>query len=469
MINKMLKKVFILPLIVVIALALVIYKVKSRPPIEHQAVSFPVKTVEIITAKALPFRSRAIAYGHVEPAVLLNARTEVAGKISYIHPALKRGASLSQGTVVLRIEPTTLEFSLDKSKAGLAGSESSLQQLKVEEASTRRSLVISQQNLQTEEKELARLQQLLKQGLVARSSVDAEAQKVLQLRQQLEDLQGKVASYASRQAAIEATIKQSKTQLSQSQDTLGRSEIKLPFDARIGAVSVEKGEYVSIGSPLFEALGTQAVEINAQLPIRQLYSLIAGTEKHKINLQNPKDLQAEFAKIQLQASVSLVRIEGSTEQWPAKLLRIGEAIDPVRDTATLVVAVNNPYNNVIPGQRPPLLKGMYTAVEFYTPPQEVLVLPRKAIHQGRVYIANADNKLEIRAVNIARRQGELVVIRDGISAGEKIIITDVIPVMDGLPLQPVHADNDEKQLAIDALGTVLSKAPSATPATTLNH
>ena len=458
MTNKMLKKSFMLPLIIVIALALVIYKVKSRPAIEHQVLSFPTKAVEVITAKVLPFRSRAVAYGHVEPSVLLNTRTEVGGKISYIHPALKRGASLSKGTVVLRIEPTALEFSLDKSKAGLAGSESSLQQLKVEEASTRRSLTIAQQNLQTEEKELARLQQILQQDLVARSTVDTEAQKVLQLRQQLEDLRGRLASYASRQAAIKATIKQSQTQLSQSQDTLGRSEIKLPFDARIGAVLVEKGEYVSIGNPLFEALGTQAVEINAQLPIRQLYSLIAGTEKHKINLQNPEDLQAEFSKIQLEASISLVRVEGSTEKWPGKLVRIGESIDPTRDTATLVVAVDNPYNNVVPGQRPPLLKGMYTAVEFYTPPRDMLVLPRKAIHQGRVYIANTDNNLEIRTVKITHTQGQLVVIGDGINAGEKIIITDVIPVMEGLPLKPFHADSVEKQLAIDALGNAHTAA-----------
>jgi len=450
--KKVLKKAFILPLIVIIALALVIFTVKFRSPVPHAELQFPTKTVEVITVKKLPFRSRVIAYGNVEPAVLLKAKTEVSGKISYIHPGLKKGASLAKGTMVLRIEPTTFEFSLDQSKAALVSSQSSLKQLEVEEKSTRRSAEIAKQNLQIGEKELARLHRILEKQLISRSAVDAEKQKVLQLRQQVEDLQGKLAGFSSRKSAIQAQIKQSRTQLAQSKDTLGRTEIHLPFDARIGEVFVEKGEYAAIGSLLFEALGTQVVEINAQLPVRQFYSLIMNAEARSINLQKPEDLQIEFSKLQLTASVRLVGNDASIATWHAELLRISESIDPKRDTIGLVVAVNNPYENVIPGKRPPLLKGMYAAVEISARPRAMLVLPRKAIHQGRVYVANANNQLEIRPVTIRHKQGQLVIIDDGVKEGERIIITDVIPVIEGLPLKLVLANEYEKQLARDALG-----------------
>ncbi len=450
--KKIIQKPLILPLIVVVALALVIFKVKSKPPIEHDELQFPIKTVEVITLKKIAFRSRAIAYGNVEPAVLLKAKTEVSGKISYIHPSLKKGASLAKGTVVLRIEPTTFEFSLDQSKAGLASSQSSLTQLEVEETSTRRSVEIAEHNLQIGEKELDRFRSILERQLISRSAVDAEEQKVLQLRQQVEDLQGKLAGFSSRKAAIQAQIKQSKTQLAQSKDTLGRAEIRLPFDARIGEVLVEKGEYAAVGSVLFEALGTQAVEINAQLPVRQFYPLIMGGETRSINLQKPEDLQIEFSKLQLKANVRLVGNDASIAKWHGELLRISESIDPERDTIGLVVVVNNPYEKVIPGKRPPLLKGMYAAVEISARPKAMLVLPRKAIHQGRVYIAKANNQLEIRPVNILHKQGQLVIVGGGAKEGERIIITDVIPVIDGLPLKPVMAREYEKQLARDALG-----------------
>jgi multidrug efflux pump subunit AcrA (membrane-fusion protein) len=450
--KNLLQKAIILPLIVIIALALVVFKIKSKAPVEHTELQFPVRTVEVITARKIPFRARATAYGNVEPAVLMQAKAEVAGKISYIHPLLKQGGSLAQGTIVLRIEPTTFEFSLDQSKAVLAASQSALVQLEVEEKTTRRSLDIAKKNLQVGQKEMDRLLSVWEKKLISRSVVDAEEQKVLQLRQQVEDLQGRLTGYASRKAATQAQIRQSRSQQAQSEDTLGRTEIRLPFDARIGEVLVEKGEFAGIGNILFEASGVQAVEINAQIPTRQFRPLLMGNGGKAISLQTPEALQSALLHMGLEARVSLVGFEGNTAKWTGELLRIGESIHPTRDTLGIVVAVNNPYEGVIPGKRPPLLKGMYTAVELYAPAREMLVVPRKAIHQGRVYIAKADNRLEIRAVDILHKQGRLVILAGGIEEGEKIIITDVIPIIEGLPLNPLHAEEYEEQVARDAMG-----------------
>ena len=450
--KNILQKAVILPLLVVIALALVVLKVKSKPPIQHEELQFPVKTVEVITARRIPFRARATAYGNVEPAVLMQAKAEVAGKISYTHPSLKKGGSLTKGTVALRIEPTTFEFSLDQSEAALAGSQSALIQLQVEEQSTRSSLEISQKNLEVGQKELERLLSVWEKRLISRSVVDAEEQKVLQLRQQVEDLQGRLTGFASRKAATEAQIRQSESQLAQSQDTLGRTEVRVPFDARIGEVLVEKGEFTGVGNVLFEASGVQAVEINAQLPIRQFRPLFVGGSGQALSLQTAAGLQSALLQMRLEARVSLVGFEGDTAKWKGELLRISESIDPTRDTLGVVVAVNNPYEGIIPGKRPPLLKGMYTAVELYAPVQEILVLPRKAIHEGRVYIAKANNRLEIREVNILHKQGRLVILNGGVEEGEKVIITDVIPVINDLPLNPIPAVEYEEKMARDAQG-----------------
>jgi len=450
--RNILQKAVILPLIVVIAVAFVIFKVKSKPPLEHQELQFPVKTVEVITARKIPFRARATAYGNVEPAVLVQAKAEVAGKISYIHPLLKQGGNLAQGTVALRIEPTTFEFSLNQSRAVLAASQSALVQLEVEENTTRGSLDIARKNLQVGQKELDRLLIVWEKKLISRSVVDAEEQKVLQLRQQVEDLQGKLTGFESRKAATQAQIRQSESQLAQSEDTLGRTEVRVPFDARIGEVLVEKGEFTGVGNILFEASGVQAVEINAQLPTRQFRSLFVGNNGQTQSLQTPAGLQSVLLQLRLEARVSLVGFEGDTAKWKGELLRVGESIDPTRDTLGVVVAVNNPYEGIIPGKRPPLLKGMYAAVELYAPVKQMLVLPRKAIHQGRLYIAKDNNQLEIREVTILHRQGRLVILDGDVEEGEKVIITDVIPVINGLPLKPVEAVEYEKEMARDALG-----------------
>jgi RND family efflux transporter MFP subunit len=453
--KKLLKKLPILPIIVLTAVAIVVIAVKTKAPIEHEELGYPEKSVEVIVAKKVPFRARVTAFGSVEPAVLMKAKSEVSGKIVYIHPALKKGASLNKGTVVLRIEPTTYEISLNQSKAGLAGSQSSLAQLVAEEKSAKGALKIAQEKLDFEHKEMARLQTMWDKKLIARTTLDKEEKNVLSLAQQVQDIEGKLSAFASRKAAVVAKIKQSESLVNKGKDSLGRTEISLPFDARIGQVFVENGEFTATGALLFEALGIQAVEINAQLPLKQFRALITGlfdAENTALNLQNPDIMQAAIKNMNLEARVRLVGNVSEQSEWSGELIRLSESVDPSRDTLGLVVVVNNPYKHVIPGQRPPLLKGMYTAVEFFAPSKDTMVIPRKAVHQGRVYVVSEDNTVDIRPIEISYAQGDLLVVKDGLKDGEHLIVSDVIPVMQGLPVKQMIAEDYALKLKQQAAG-----------------
>ena len=102
---------------------------------------------------------------------------------------------------------------------------------------------------------------------------------------------------------------------------------------------------------------------------------------------------------------------------------------------------------------------MYTSVELFSPARPRLIVPRKAVHQGRVYIATDKNELKVQAVHILFLQGDMVVLddkKDAALAGKKIIISDVIPVMEGLPLKVIAADDYQNQLGLKALGKCVS-------------
>lgn len=450
--KKYLKKLLVLPVIILAALVIVFIAIKTKAPIEHKELGYPQKAVEVIIVKKIPFRARVIAFGNVEPAVLMKAKAEVSGKIVYIHPDLKKGASLKKNTVVLRIEPTTYEISLNQSKAGLAGSRSSLAQLVAEEESAKGALKLANEKLAFERKELARIQSMWDKKLIARTTLDKEEKNVLSLEQQVQDIKGKLSAFASRKDAVVAKIKQSESLVNKGKDLLGRTEITLPFDARIGQVLVENGEFTPVAGVLFEALGVQAVEINAQLPLKQFRALAAGlfdAQTTSLNLQNPDIMQTAIKNMNLEARVRLI---GNQSEWQAELIRLSESIDPSRDTLGLVVVVNNPYAKVIPGVRPPLLKGMYTSVEFFAPSKATLVIPRKAVHQGRVYVATPDNTVDIRPIEIAYSQGGLVVVKTGLNEGEALIISDVIPVMQGLPVKQITVADYASKFRQEAAG-----------------
>jgi multidrug efflux pump subunit AcrA (membrane-fusion protein) len=319
-----------------------------------------------------------------------------------------------------------------------------MRELEEDEKTARRSLDLAKKNLQVGQDELARIGELFGKKLIARSTLDAEEQKVIQLRQQVEELQGQINTFASRRVSIDAQIMRAQEQVKGQETTLGRTEIKMPIDARIGEVSIEKDEFVSVGAVLFEALGLESVEINAQLPILHMGRLVSAIEGQKLNI-DAANIQNILETLQLKARVRLVG--GRSEAfWEGRVVRLSESIDPARRTLGIVVSVDDPYKKVIAGKRPPLMKGMYTSVELYAPKRDVLVIPRKALHQGRVYLVNEQNRLEIRPVEIQMFQGDIVVVGAGLMEGERLIISDLVPVIHGMPLSPQEASDVEAKL-----------------------
>jgi len=449
--KKLLQRPVMLFIIITLGILLAVIMVKNKAPLQHTGAVLPSKNVEVITASKVPFRASVTAYGNVEPSISLTGMAEVSGKISYIHPLLKQGNSIPAGTAVVRIDPEDYQVTLTQTQADLAADQSSLKQLKEEEKTVRHSLALAKRNLKVGEQELARIQGVFEKKLVARSALDTEEQKVLQLQQQVEELQGQLNTFESRKTSVNAKITRAEQQVKGQQTTLGRTEIKIPFDARIGKVSVETGEFVSVGTPLFEALDVDGVEINAQLPVLHMQALVSHLDGVTLNGNASRNIQDVLQSFSLTANVRLVGGQPGA-QWPARVLRISESIDPTRRTLGIVVGVDRPYEKIIPGIRPPLLKGMYTAVEIYGPERNALVIPRKAVHQGRLYIADKEKRLAIKPVNVQFQQGPLAIVTDGISEGEQIIINDIIPVIEGMPLEPTHATEYENEILTLAIG-----------------
>ncbi|MCP3690342.1 MAG: HlyD family secretion protein [Gammaproteobacteria bacterium] len=428
-----------------LAVIIAVVLVKSKTPLPHTPSRLPEKPVDVIHAQTIPFRIHFTGYGNVEPANVLHSIAQLSGTISYVHHKLKSGETIEAGTTVVRIDAEDYTLTLKQTEADLQYSRSSLNELNEEEKTTQRSLVLAKKNLQFGEAEYSRIKSVYSQKLVSKSALDAEEQRVISLRQQVEELQGKMNGFKSRRQSVIAQIVRAEQEVKNRETILGRTEIVLPFTARIGTVNIDQGEFVSTGSMLFEAIDLKSVEIKAQLPtdsMRDLVSHLASTPADFEQLIRPGGNINDSLK--LSASVRLVsNMPGAI--WEANVLRISESIDVTRQTLGIVVGVDDPYKKIIPGRRPPLLKGMFTAIDLYAPPRPAMVIPRKSLHQGRVYIAGADDRLEIRSVETQLIQGDMVLIRKGIEEGVRIIITDLFPVIEGMPLQ-INVASDYQQL-----------------------
>jgi hypothetical protein len=103
----------------------------------------------------------------------------------------------------------------------------------------------------------------------------------------------------------------------------------------------------------------------------------------------------------------------------------------------VVVAVDDPFEKVVPGQRPPLSKGMFVEVVLSAEPQRpMVVLPRAAVRDGRVLLADADDRLQRRPVEVAFSQDGVSALAAGVEPGERVVLSDLTPAVSGMRLRP---------------------------------
>ncbi|HHC73466.1 MAG TPA: HlyD family secretion protein, partial [Thiothrix sp.] len=316
----MIKKIFHgLTLLVMLGIGIAgaMYLNKNKPTVERDESRLTAKVVNVMPIKRQAFRAHVTAYGNVAPALTLQGKAQVSGKVTYVHPELKAGGSIVAGTTVVKIDPEDYQVSLDQTLADLSASEAQREQILQEQRNSKKTLDLAQRNLNIGEKELARLTSLSDRGLIAASTVDDEAQKVLQLRQSVTDLEGQLATYRSRLDNAEAQIKRAKQQVKGQKTTLGRTEVKIPFDARVNVANVEKGEFVSVGNTLFEASNVDGVEIQAELPMQHTKRLLSAIHGASLNVAPANSAQL-INDIHLKAQVRWVD-GGEQAIWEARV------------------------------------------------------------------------------------------------------------------------------------------------------
>jgi multidrug efflux pump subunit AcrA (membrane-fusion protein) len=142
-------------------------------------------------------------------------------------------------------------------------------------------------------------------------------------------------------------------------------------------------------------------------------------------------------------SIKLDMGDGLYAHWDAEFVRFADAIDSKTRTMGVVVAVDKPLAQIVPGRKPPLSKGMFVEVEIAGKAQPGTILdPRTALRNGHAYIMNSENRLEIRAIKRRFDQQSMSVIGEGLQAGERLVLTDLVPAVQGMLLKSTRADGE---------------------------
>jgi RND family efflux transporter MFP subunit len=213
---------------------------------------------------------------------------------------------------------------------------------------------------------------------------------------------------------------------------LARSEIRLPFVARVALATVEQGQFVKAGQTIASFDGIAAADVEAQVSVADLSRLLGDARAQAGLLAfDPESMSSVLKELGIEATVRL-QLGEQVAEWPATLDRISNVIDPKSGTFGVIVRVENSYG----GQgRPPLTKGMFVEVELTAPPTTGVVIPRAALDQGRVLLADSENRLVVQPVQPTLVQGDIVLINEGLPAGSRVVVSTPRPVIPSMLLE----------------------------------
>ena len=444
-------KVWLLPLLIAIGVAIAVLIVKSRPVTEHHPASQPPISVRTILLEQFNVKPSVIGYGQVRPDVLLDTRAEVAGKIVFVHPQLKKGNILPKGTLVVEIDDSDYRLAFDIASANLTQRKANLSQQHLLRHDAAQALKLAQDKLRLAKVELVRFEKLLKQSTLAQSSVDDQRAAVVKIQQEVQSLQNQLDLIPLQIEIIKAQLKIAKAEVQTQELNLARTKLYLPFDARITSLNIEANQFVTQGASLYSAQTMDKVVVNAQFPLQKMQFLARSfalkTEQMRELFKRGEGSSRLIKQLGLTAKVRLAGNSQST-LWHAEVERISNDLDPRSRTVGVIVSISAPYQQVATEVKPPLMEGMYMKVELQGRPLPFKVIPRDAVHQGEVYLVDQQHKLRRIAVSGDTQQQELLLDPQiALPDGAQVVISDLFPAIDGMPLAPKLDTKAQQALA----------------------
>ena len=229
-------------------------------------------------------------------------------------------------------------------------------------------------NAQLAQNNYERAQSLVGRGFVSKADLDAKR--------------------AARDAA-NAQVRVAQAQLGQTRAEIGRLDIRAPQSGLILARNVEVGQIVSPGSAaLFRLAEGGLMEMQAQLSQQDLALVHTG----------------------MSAQVTPV---GSDRTFSGSVWQVSPAIDPQSRLGSVRIAI--PYDPII---RP----GGFAEAKIGAGGMSAPLLPQSAVlsdDQGNyVYVVNAKNEVERRAIKIGSVNDNGVTIAEGLSGNERVVLSD---------------------------------------------
>ncbi|MEZ9851548.1 HlyD family efflux transporter periplasmic adaptor subunit [Vibrio breoganii] len=414
------RAIFLPPVLLGVVMLALAPTMKAEPPPSNTTTT--KKSVRVLKVIPRNIQPSAVGYGLTESSQEWEAQSELDGAVVWVSERFETGEIINKGSEILHIDPSSYLLTVARLEAEIEVS-------KLTDKTILESLKIAEKDFLVQKSEYDRSVKLSKTGHISNAEKDKATRELLGSQQQLQTLKNSLAINRAQKKVLE-------TELALAKRDLVNTVVKAPFDIRITDKQVGLAEYVNRGELMLKADGIEAVEVSAQFPLGKMRPLRRASNLDPLSHDVHKDLQAT---LELKAGDKVI-------SWHGKVSRSGGQIDTQTQSQSIVVEVDAPYQQAVPGKKPPLIRNTFIKVTLKAPVMKnQIVLPVTAIHNDLVYIVK-DGKLTRQSVDIDFVQGQVAVIKSGVAVDDLVVLSKLVPAVEGMVLKPIPDENMEKWL-----------------------
>ena len=351
---------------------------------------------EVVVAEPQSLRLSVTAQGTVEPRMETDLVAEVGGRIVEVATALQAGGFFESGEVLARVDGRDYENALARAKAALDRARS---------------------ELAVRGKSKKRMDSLGGQGLASESNVDDAVN----------------AERIARANLAEAVAVHAKAELD-----LERTTVRAPFDGRVRNRHIGAGQFVMPGARLARIYATDLAEIRLPLSVDDLAFL---------------DLPLAYSAASSSIAAPAVQLRADmgvrVGRWSGEIVRTEGVLDPLTRNVVAVAQVEDPFGRRSgdghgssgTAETSPLAPGLFVDAEISgRHVDRVFALPAAAYRPGAgLLLVDEEDRLEIRAVEVLRRDARQVFVTEGIEAGERVVISAIESPIAGMKMRVTEA------------------------------
>ncbi|MGQ9426940.1 efflux RND transporter periplasmic adaptor subunit [Gilvimarinus sp. F26214L] len=326
--------------------------------------------------------------GTVEPRREIDLILQVAGTVQWVNEHFVEGGFFEEGETLLEVDPRDYELALIRAEARVAEAE---QLLATERGRARQA--------EREWRDLG----------------NEEANALFLRKPQL--------------AAAEAQVAAAKADRDQARLDLERTRVRAPFSGRVRQAGVDRGQYVSPGTPAGRIYDISVAQIRLPLSDRQA-ALVDLPLGFRGDADNPGP-----------AVLISGTIAGERYTWQGRIARTDASIDLNSRFYYAVAEVDNPFAPRPGATRTPLPVGLFVNARISGRElQDVVTVPRRALFKNdKVYTLDSENRVQLQTVHVLQSDPDQAWIKGDLVSGEAIVVGGQSFLIPGMVVAPQPA------------------------------